>query len=372
MPCDDAGAVLGVDDGVALLELHAAPGGRCAAHGAVSSPVGRLLKGRGSRRRSHQRCGPSERSSDGRRRRRRSPRPSGRPRCGPAPARRSCGDLVVAAGRAPNGHRVWKPAAGRRAGRRRQVALQHDAARGWPRWPGRAPAPPTAAPSCTGAAARSNTSSRSAQLDDPPEVHHRHPVAQVLDHAQVVGDEHQREVEPALQVAQQVQDLRLDRHVEGRHRLVGHEEARVDDEGAGDADPLALAAAELMRVAPGVVRLEADQGEHLVDPLGPRLAAARPGPAGPRRCCRRRWPGGRARRRDPGTRSASGRAGAAARSPLAASRSDAVEVDRCRRRARAAAGAGARACSCRSPTRPPGRAPRRCSTSRSTPSTACT
>ena len=63
-----------------------------------------------------------------------------------------------------------------------------------------------------------------AELDDAAEVHHRDPVAEVLHDGEVVGHEHQREVEPALQVAQQVEDLRLDRHVEGRHRLVGDEE----------------------------------------------------------------------------------------------------------------------------------------------------
>ena len=41
----------------------------------------------------------------------------------------------------------------------------------------------------------------------------------------------------------------------------------LDRQGPGDADALALAAAELMRVAPGVVRLEPDQAEHLLDPL---------------------------------------------------------------------------------------------------------
>ena len=70
-----------------------------------------------------------------------------------------------------------------------------------------------------------------------------------------------------------------------------------------------------MRVAPGVVRLETDQLEDLVDLPWPLLAAARPAPAAPRRCCRRRWPGGRARRRGPGRRSASGPAAAAARAP---------------------------------------------------------
>ena len=51
-------------------------------------------------------------------------------------------------------------------------------------------------------------------LDDLAEVHDRDPVADVLDDRQVVGDEQVRQAEPLAQVGQQVEDLRLDRHVE--------------------------------------------------------------------------------------------------------------------------------------------------------------
>ena len=44
-------------------------------------------------------------------------------------------------------------------------------------------------------------------------------------------------------------DLRLDRDVERRDRLVGDDELRLQDERARDADALALAARELVRVA---------------------------------------------------------------------------------------------------------------------------
>ena len=48
----------------------------------------------------------------------------------------------------------------------------------------------------------------------------------------------------ALQVVEQVEDLGLHRHVEGRDRLVADEEVGLEHEGPGDADPLALAAGE--------------------------------------------------------------------------------------------------------------------------------
>ena len=94
-------------------------------------------------------------------------------------------------------------------------------------------------------------------LDDAAEVHDRDAVAEVLDDAQVVRDEEQRQPERCLQVLQQVQDLRLDRHVERRDRLVGDDEARLDRERARDADALALPAAELVRVALGRLRRQA-------------------------------------------------------------------------------------------------------------------
>ena len=46
-------------------------------------------------------------------------------------------------------------------------------------------------------------------LHDPAQVHHRNPVADVLDHRQVVGDEEQRQVEFPLQFFQEIEDLRL-------------------------------------------------------------------------------------------------------------------------------------------------------------------
>ncbi len=86
-------------------------------------------------------------------------------------------------------------------------------------------------------------------LDDPAEVHDRDPVGDVADDAEVVRDEHERQPQLALQVAQEVQDLRLDRHVERRDGLVADDEPRVRGERPREADALALAARELVRVA---------------------------------------------------------------------------------------------------------------------------
>ncbi len=68
---------------------------------------------------------------------------------------------------------------------------------------------------CRGSA---NSASCRRDLDDAAEVHHRDARRDVLDDREVVRDEEVREAEAALQVLQQVDDLRLHRHVERRHR----------------------------------------------------------------------------------------------------------------------------------------------------------
>ena len=85
-------------------------------------------------------------------------------------------------------------------------------------------------------------------------------------------DEQVAEIEVALQVAHQVDHLRLDRDVQGRDRLVGDQQLRVQDQSARDADALALAARKLVRVA----RHRLDAQAHLVEQGGdpiPLLAA---------------------------------------------------------------------------------------------------
>ena len=73
------------------------------------------------------------------------------------------------------------------------------------------------------------------------------------------------EVELLLQVLQQVDDLRLDRDVQGRDGLVADDQARVEGDGPC-LDPLPLASRELVRVAVVVLGVEADHLEKLLHP----------------------------------------------------------------------------------------------------------
>src|SRR4051812_49126212 len=110
-------------------------------------------------------------------------------------------------------------------------------------------------------------------LDDLAEVHHGHAVAHVPHDGEVVRDEHDRQPQLALEVAQQVQDLRLDRHVESGHRLVRDDQLRVERERARHPDALALAARELVREAVVVLGVEPDLLHQLLHaPLAPALA----------------------------------------------------------------------------------------------------
>ena len=103
-----------------------------------------------------------------------------------------------------------------------------------------------------------------ADLHDLAEVHHGDPVGHVADDGQIVSDEDVREPELPLQRLEQVDHLRSDRDVERGDRLVEDEQLRVQRERARDADPLTLAARELVREPVRVLRAQSDRLEELV------------------------------------------------------------------------------------------------------------
>jgi hypothetical protein len=113
---------------------------------------------------------------------------------------------------------------------------------------------------------------RGRDLDDLAEVHHGDARADVLDDRQVVGDEQVREVELLLEVLEEVDHLRLDRHVQRGDGLVADDELGADGEGPCDADALPLPARELVRVAPHVIRVET----HRLEEVGDLLLALTP------------------------------------------------------------------------------------------------
>ena len=64
-------------------------------------------------------------------------------------------------------------------------------------------------------------------LDLAAGIHHHHALGRLGDHAEVVGDQHDRGAGLLLEVEHQVEDLRLDGDVERRGRLVGDQHLRI-------------------------------------------------------------------------------------------------------------------------------------------------
>ena len=77
-----------------------------------------------------------------------------------------------------------------------------------------------------------------------------------------MADEQVRELELLLQLREQVQHLCPDRYVQCRHRLVEHENLRVQHQRSRDRDPLPLAAGEHVRIAVIELRSQADLRHH--------------------------------------------------------------------------------------------------------------
>ena len=103
-------------------------------------------------------------------------------------------------------------------------------------------------------------------LDEAPEIHHAHVSRDLAHHREVVRDEDIAECELALQVGKQIEDLRLNRHIERRDRLVADDHPRSGGERAGNRQALALPAREFMRIAACRLGGQPDHAEQLGDP----------------------------------------------------------------------------------------------------------
>ena len=94
---------------------------------------------------------------------------------------------------------------------------------------------------------------------------------------EIVRDEEVGRARARPAVRQQVDDLRLYRHVERRHRLVADDQARAQSQRARDADALALAAREFVRIALRHARRRSPRLQHFLRPapgaLGDRAPA---------------------------------------------------------------------------------------------------
>lgn len=91
----------------------------------------------------------------------------------------------------------------------------------------------------------------------------------VLNDGEVMGNEEEGEVGLGAELAEEVEQACLDGDIEGADRFVADEDLRLDGEGAGEEDALALAAAQFGREAVDGLAGEVDLVEELEDALSP-------------------------------------------------------------------------------------------------------
>ena len=116
-----------------------------------------------------------------------------------------------------------------------------------------------------------------ARLDDATGVHHHQPIGHVARAGDVVGDVEERHAFGLTQVGHYVEQTDSNRDVEHRNGLIGKDQLWTTGERLGEADPLTLSTAELVRVAIEHVccRVQANDLEQPLSLLDPPTSATR-------------------------------------------------------------------------------------------------
>src|SRR6267142_49999 len=102
-------------------------------------------------------------------------------------------------------------------------------------------------------------------LNDLSVIHDRNAGGEIAHYRHGVRDEQVGQPELALQLGEQIHDLRAHAYVEGGDGFIGNDELRAQSEGAGDSDALALTSAEFVRETGQDGLVEADRAEQLSD-----------------------------------------------------------------------------------------------------------
>ena len=104
-------------------------------------------------------------------------------------------------------------------------------------------------------------------LNHLTQIHNGNAIGNVLHDGQVVSDKQIRGTELVLEFLEQVQNLGLNGHIQSGNRLVADDQLGLQSERAGDADTLALAARELVRITVDVLGIQTDDVQQLADAL---------------------------------------------------------------------------------------------------------
>jgi hypothetical protein len=101
-------------------------------------------------------------------------------------------------------------------------------------------------------------------FNHPPEIHHGNIVGNVLNHAQIVCDKQVCQMAAALYLFEQIQDLGLNRDIQGRRWFIQYEQIRLQNQGPCEGNPLTLPPRELVRETTAHIRGKPNQLQGLV------------------------------------------------------------------------------------------------------------
>ncbi len=104
-----------------------------------------------------------------------------------------------------------------------------------------------------------------ANLLDSGIVNHRYPVADLLDHVHIMGNQQNGQIKLLVDILQELQYGPGGLRIQSRGSLIGQQDFGVIGQSPGYAHPLLLAAAELIGINPGLVR----QAYHLQKLINP-------------------------------------------------------------------------------------------------------
>ena len=105
---------------------------------------------------------------------------------------------------------------------------------------------------------------RLSDLHDFSKIHDCDPITDIIDRTEPVSDKKQCQMQLLLQALQQIQDLRLNRHVQSGYRLITDDKFRIQGKSLCDPDPLTLSAGKLMRIPSQHVLWQSD---HIKQPF---------------------------------------------------------------------------------------------------------
>ena len=118
---------------------------------------------------------------------------------------------------------------------------------------------------------------RGGDLEDLAPAHHRNSMGDVTNSSKIMRYEESGEAGLALKLLHQIQNLSLDRNIQGTDGLVEDDQARLRNQRSSDRDALTLAAGQLVWKAMGKRPVKSDELEHLTNaelPFPPRPGTA--------------------------------------------------------------------------------------------------